>query len=391
MTKTLHLLSPYDTPSLRVLVNAYQKAGAELRFVGGIVRDSLIGRHTSDIDLATPLAPEQGLQLLKDHGIKVIPTGIDFGTITAVIDGQPYEITTLRRDVETNGRHAIVSYTSDWQQDAARRDFTINALYADLNGTLYDYFNGAADLKQGIVRFIGNAEDRIQEDYLRIIRLFRFHAWYGHGNIDAATLATCRQHKQALTQLSIERVTKEILKLLLAPSAVNALTAMQDAEILSTLFSQNNFDAVKFSALESLEHRHNLPISNILRLALVITKTKDLRLSLKDAEAFTTITSAPLLTEKNLHLFLYHHGQPLTLNTLAYQNLNHNQDNASLMSLTQATIAPAFPLSGKDLLDLGIAPGKAMGDLLKDCLAWWCTETFRPSKEECLVWVRKKL
>ena len=196
------------------LMGVLAKDGGDARFVGGVVRNTLLGLAVKDIDIATPLPPDEVMRRLKRANIRAVPTGIDHGTITAIVDGRPFEVTTLRRDVSTDGRHAAVTYTTDWREDAARRDFTINALYASADGEIFDYHGGLADLAQGRVRFIGDARARIREDYLRILRLFRFHAWYGKGDIDPDALNAVAHEKAGLAKLSGERIQQEFLRLL---------------------------------------------------------------------------------------------------------------------------------------------------------------------------------
>ena len=215
-------------PGLDNLLTALDAAGGKARYVGGAVRDGLLGLAVNDLDIATTLAPQDVLDRLKAAEIKAVPTGIDHGTITAVIAGWPVEITTLRRDVSTDGRRATVAYTDDWREDAARRDFTINALYADpLSGEIADYFGGVADLEARRLRFIGDADARIAEDHLRILRYFRFLARYGDDELDNMAYAACVSAANSLMALSRERIADELLKLLgvAAPVAVIVVTA----------------------------------------------------------------------------------------------------------------------------------------------------------------------
>jgi poly(A) polymerase len=196
---------------------AFKAANSEVRAVGGAVRNSLIGRPVIDVDLATTATPDAVIRLANDAGLKVVPTGLDPGTVTLVTDRASFEVTTLRRDVETDGRHAVVAFTTSWEEDARRRDFTINALYCDANGTVYDPIGGLADLRRRRVRFIGDAEARIREDYLRILRFFRFSAEYGNGQLDAEGLRASIALKEGLSRLAAERIRGELLKLLAAP------------------------------------------------------------------------------------------------------------------------------------------------------------------------------
>ena len=217
-------------PDLRKVMGALGQN--HCRVVGGAVRDSILGRDVKDIDIATDHKPEEASRRLKSAGIKVVPTGIAHGTITAVIDGRPFEVTTLRHDVESFGRHARVAFHSDWEDDAARRDFTINALYVDGEGKLYDYFAGQEDIAEGRVRFIGRPAERIEEDALRILRFFRFHACYGKGSPDPDGLKACEENAKKIDILSVERIRDELLKLLAAPDPAPVLAGMRKAGIL---------------------------------------------------------------------------------------------------------------------------------------------------------------
>ena len=209
------------------LLDVLDRDGEEARVVGGAVRNALLGEPVGDIDVATTAVPEEVMRRAEAAGFKPVPTGIEHGTVTVVIDGTPFEVTTLREDVETFGRHARVAFGRDWRRDAERRDFTMNALYAARDGTIHDHVGGLADLEERRVRFIGDPARRIAEDYLRILRFFRFHAAYGHGGQpDADGLAACIAARAGLETLSRERVRMEMLKLLVAPHAVPALAAM---------------------------------------------------------------------------------------------------------------------------------------------------------------------
>ena len=205
----------------------------EARFVGGAIRNTLLGKPVADIDIATPLTPDKVGTLLAAAGIAFVPTGIEHGTVTAIVEGKPFEVTTLRRDVTTDGRHAVVAFTNDWSLDAQRRDFTMNALYAAADGEIFDFVGGIADLKAGRVRFVGDAPTRIREDYLRILRLFRFHAWYGKGEIDVEALRAAAVEKGGLAGLSGERIAKEMLRLLETENPAPVLRPMAASGILA--------------------------------------------------------------------------------------------------------------------------------------------------------------
>src|ERR1700722_18860956 len=217
------------------VIDALSAHGGSARFVGGAVRNALLRLEVDDIDIATPLVPDEVIRRLQSSGIKAVPTGIDHGTITAIVGSKFFEVTTLRRDVETDGRHAIVSFSDNWEEDASRRDFTVNAMYASPDGEVFDYFGGLADLAARRIRFIGDPVARIREDYLRILRLFRFHAWYGQGAMDEQGLGAATAERSGLRRLSGERIQKELLRLLAAKNPGPALQAMEKRGILEEI------------------------------------------------------------------------------------------------------------------------------------------------------------
>src|SRR3954467_6484935 len=247
---------------------AVMAALGEARFVGGAVRNALLGVSVVDIDIAVPMPPTESLARLKACGIKVVETGLDHGTVTAIAGTHAFEITSLRRDVKTDGRHATVAFTDDWAEDAARRDFTINALYAAANGEIFDYATGVEDLIAGKVRFMGDAKRRIAEDYLRVLRLFRFHAWYGKGDIDAEGLRAAAEAKDKLKTLSAERVQKELLRLLEAGNPAPVLRVMAATGILSELLP-GALSLPRLKRLTEIE-ADNLSRDGVLRLAALL-------------------------------------------------------------------------------------------------------------------------
>ena len=254
-------------PETKALIQAF--GTTPLRFVGGAVRDSLLGKPVKDVDVATILLPDDVMKLLAVTHIKAVPTGIDHGTVTAVIAGHHFEITTLRRDISTDGRRAVVAYTQDWQQDASRRDFTMNALYCDADGQVTDYFNGAEDAKKGHVRFIGEPAERIHEDALRILRFFRFLACYGHHDPDKKALLACAAAVGKIDRLSGERIQQEMFKLLVSEKAAYALKIMQDHGILKHIIP----DKLPFKSLQNLPellHKTDQTSDPILGLALLL-------------------------------------------------------------------------------------------------------------------------
>ncbi len=219
----------------KAVFDALSGGDIETRAVGGAVRDALLGRPVTEIDIATTALPERVLSLAAEAGLKAVPTGLQHGTVTLIAKGVPFQVTTLRQDVETFGRHAKVAFTRSFEEDASRRDFTLNALYADRHGTVFDPLGGLDDLMQGRVRFIGSAEARIEEDFLRILRFFRFHAYYGRGPMDAEGLRASVTLRDGLRQLSAERVSGELKRILVAPRAASAIRALYDYGLLTEL------------------------------------------------------------------------------------------------------------------------------------------------------------
>lgn len=275
----------------RAVMDALMAEGGMARFVGGCVRNALLGAPVGDVDIATDEIPERAMELLAARDIRVIPTGLDHGTVTAVIGGRTFEITTLRIDVATHGRYADVAFTEDWVADAKRRDFTINALYADADGRVYDPLGGQADLEARRVRFIGDAVARIREDYLRILRFFRFHAHYGRGEPDGEALKACAQEKQGLTQLSGERVRDELLKIAAADEAAVAFRLMAACGILPVVLPEAR-SLERFERLVDIEAAQLFVCDPVRRLGAmldldaegVVALAKRLHLSNKDRD-----------------------------------------------------------------------------------------------------------
>ena len=268
---------------------ALQGDRIETRAVGGAVRNALLGLPVTEIDLATTAEPEQVMALAEEAGLKAVPTGIDHGTVTVIADGLPFEVTTLRRDVETFGRHAKIAYTTSWEEDAKRRDFTLNALYADRDGKVFDPLGGYDDLAAGRVRFIGDAEARIKEDFLRILRFFRFHAYYGKGDMDAAGLKAAVKLRAGIEQLSAERVAGELRRILVAPQAACAVEALYDYGLLTGVLGGVP-RLGRFERLVAIEAANALAPDASLRLAaLAVFVEEDVarlaeRLRLSNAE-----------------------------------------------------------------------------------------------------------
>lgn len=380
-----------EEPSTRAVMTALGTA----RFVGGCVRDTLLGRPIGDIDIATPLTPEQVTERLQAARIKVVPTGIAHGTVTAIVPPRHFEITTLRHDVETFGRHARVAFTADWTGDAQRRDFTMNALSLDPAGKLYDAVGGLADLRAGRVRFVGVAEERIREDVLRLLRFYRFQAHYGRGPADPAARDACRRQASLLPGLSGERVAAELLKLLGAPDPVPILAIMDADQVLPVLLPEAGSLGL-LAALIPLE-----PAADpVRRLAAMIGSdaagaaavAARLRLSNAQRGRLMALVMPPwpvdlIAGERARRRALHHLGAPLfaDLVLLRAAATGARQAVAPLLVQAAAWQPLEFPLKGRDVTALGVTPGRAVGALLAELEAWWEAGDYRADREACLA------
>ncbi len=387
--------------SVTTIMKALNADGAEARFVGGCVRDAILNRPINDIDIATEAKPDVVMDLLYRSRIKAIPTGISHGTITAVVDSQPFEITTLRRDLDTDGRHAKVIFTNDWQADAERRDFTINTLSLSPNGKIFDYVGGKKDILLGQVRFVRNAKTRIKEDVLRILRFYRFFADYGIAPANAEARAACCEMAPLLKRLSGDRVRQEILKLLESRDPVPSIKIMQADGILSHCLTKSaNLDRLK--RLIAIEKTISAKVDTyntdvMLRLtALVdnniseITRVTKL-LNLPNCfQRRLNAATGPTPDEDKLQEALYRLGSTAVLDrlTLAWSLNNEIDLPLGVLSTINNWRKPKFPLTGQDGLDAGMAPGPELGDTLKTIEDWWVDHNFLPNREHCLKKLR---
>jgi poly(A) polymerase len=382
-----------NTGALPRLLAVLDRDGEEARVIGGAVRNTLLGLPTHEIDVATTALPDEVTRRVEAAGFKAVPTGIDHGTITVVIDKHPFEVTTLRRDVETYGRHAKVEFGRDWQGDAHRRDFTINAFSVTREGTLYDYVGGLTDLEDRRVRFIGDPRERIAEDYLRILRFFRFHAAYGHNHPDAEGLAACIAARDGLDQLSRERVRMELLKLLVAPRATPTLVVMADAGLLLRALGGVPYLA-SFENVAKLEAALGLSPDAVRRLgALGVAIVEDaerlwqeLRLTNAEHARLSAMGEnwrrmSPNAGEQAARVLLYQlKPQAFSDSTLlAWARSEAAADDAAwraLATLPQRWSAPVFPLKAADFIARGIAPGPALGAVLRAAEEAWIAADF---------------
>lgn len=386
-------------PGCQAVFNAIESGGFVARAVGGSVRNTLMGLAVADVDIATPALPEDVMRLVGAAGLGVHPTGLSHGTITVVSDHVAYEVTTLRLDVETHGRHATIAFTEDWAEDAARRDFTMNALYCDKDGQLFDPLGGLEDLRSRTVRFIGNPTDRIREDYLRILRFFRFFAAYGHGEIDATGLAAVTRERDGLTTLSAERIRVELLKLLCAPGVIASLTYMEACGILALVVGGPSRIAL-VARLADIECEMALAPDGIVRLAALAAGSEQqarflaARLKLSNQERKQLVNAAlglerPVDCElKSQKELLYRLGveayRTRCLIGWAADQSSKNEDAwKEAFGLPDRWAAPPLPFKGSDLIERGVEAGPRVGAILKQFESWWIASGF-PVEQELL-------
>ncbi len=393
-----------NNAGLQAVLTTLSESGEEARIAGGAVRNTLLGEPVADIDIATTLLPEAVTERCEKQGLRVIPTGIDHGTVTVVAGRNKVEVTTLRADVETDGRRAVVQFGRDWKADAERRDFTINALYADADGTVHDFVGGLADIENRTVRFIGDAEQRIREDYLRILRFFRFFARYGSGRPDAEGLKACARLKDGLARLSAERVWSELKKTLGAGDPSRALLWMRQTGVLTAVLPESEKWGIDLiGRLMAAEKAFGWPADAMLRLEAIIPPSlervaalaKRLKLSNGETRRLEDWANAPALTTdipvSALKTRIYREGrQPLLdrlrLAFVTEQGLDGSVSGKTPESLTIAENwdIPVFPLQGRDLLDAGHEAGQEMGKLLARLETEWIESGFELSKTDLL-------
>lgn len=397
-----------ESSATRAVFAALAAGGHRARAVGGTVRNALLGLPVSDIDIATDATPERVILLAAAAGLRSIPTGLQHGTVTVIADHMPIEVTTLRRDVETDGRHAIVAFTDDWAADAARRDFTINAIYCDSDGTLFDPLGGMADISPVRVRFIGDPIARIREDYLRILRFFRFSASLtADGQVDLPGLAAALAERDGLAQISGERISAELAKLVVAQHAVPVVSEMAAAGILQAATGlTSNVD--RFSRLVAIESVMGLEPDVALRTAALLVNAEGdaqrFARRLKPSAAFTAkLTAAERLTATGIRRDL---EQPAAralcyrMRTDAFRDAvlltwagssdaidGRNQEAAGwswLVSLSLRWTPPALPIRGADLIDSGMASGPEVGRVLAELEDLFIASDFSLSRQRLL-------
>ncbi len=397
--------------SLQKLLAVLSGEGEGARVVGGAVRNTLLGQEVSDLDIATTCLPEETLRRAKEAGFKVVPTGIDHGTITVVAAGRPFEVTTLRADVATDGRHAEVAFGRDWRVDAERRDFTINALYVEADGTIVDLVGGLADIESRTLRFIGDAEQRIREDYLRILRFFRFFAWYGRGRPESEGLKACARLKDGLVRLSAERIWSELKKLLGAPDPSRALLWMRQAGVLTAVLPESEKWGIDtIHGLVKTEQDLGWAVDPLLRLASMIPPNTErvdelasrLKLSNSERERLdawaSSVPPQPEISETGFAKKLYRSDKQgmrdrLRLALVSARADAVNDNNAMmraghlsrLLEFLDGYEKPKFPLSGGDLIIAGLDKGPEIGKVQRAIEDEWIESGFTLKREELLA------
>jgi poly(A) polymerase len=387
-------------PPTAAVLDALEAAGGPdcARFVGGSVRNALIGRPVDDLDIATTLTPDRVTKALQAAGLKAIPTGIEHGTVTAVSKSQPHEITTLRRDVATDGRRATVAFTTDWLEDAQRRDLTLNSLYASRDGTIFDPTgHGVADAKAGRIVFVGEPERRLHEDYLRILRFFRFYAHFGKGAPDAAAVAACAALKDSIDTLAAERISKELLKLLAADDPRPAVRLMAQTGVLAVVLKVPA-NLARFEALVEIETEMLFETEPVLRLAALLPDDQiaagqfaaRLRLSNPERDRIVAaLAPTPVLKSwmspqeirravyaSNVESFrdrakLAWAASPRTATTMQWRGM---------IALAEGWVRPTFPLTGADVMNAGTPKGPLVGQVLREVEDWWIDHDFIDDK-----------
>lgn len=386
-----------SAPETQAVMRALAENGGGARFVGGAIRNALLGREVADIDIATPFVPQEVVRRLEAAKIASVPTGIAHGTVTAIVNGKPFEVTTLRRDVSTDGRRATVAFSTDWAEDAQRRDFTINALYASNDGEIFDYCGGLADIEAGRVRFIGDAIQRIREDYLRILRLFRFHAWYGKGEIDAEALRAAAAEKAGIAQLSGERIQKEMLRLLEAENPIPMLRAMAASGILADILP-GALSIARLDRLAAIDSANFFASDAVLRLAALLGKdpaqvqaiADRFKLSNADRARLEDLAGAKekivsYLSIREVRKLLYRIGPaPFKDRVFLRWAEDPKESNAiqwrALLALADAWQRPVFPLNGSNVMAAGVTEGPLVGRILAEVEEWWIDSDFTDDK-----------
>ena len=388
-----------DNPEIFKIFDIVKNYGGVIRFVGGAVRDAIAGRKSLDIDLSTDLSPEELLEACEDAGVKTVPIGLKFGTLGVVVNGNVLEITSLRKDAITDGRHAVVEFTDDWQADASRRDLTINAVYADEKGNVFDYYDGISDLEKGVVRFIGDADQRVKEDYLRILRFFRFYSLFAKTKYDKKALKACVDNKDGLKKISIERIRDELIKIILTPNAPKVFATMFDNEILQNWLGKSDYLS-NLQFLIRLEDAYGLEPCYLRRFFVLYFPDKELaenmavrlHMTKKQKEkmiklADNSVGVENILEEKLRRKIIYQYGKEICFDKLLIEAARKQivpENMGQVMKAIENAETDVFPISGRDILEVRRINGAQVGTILDKLEKMWMESDFSLSKEELL-------
>ncbi len=381
------------------LFEAVEEHGGTIRFVGGAVRDTLAGLSGFDLDLATDLSPDELIEACQNNELKTVPVGLKQATVGVVIDNQILQVASLRRSVKTESGKYEIEFTDDWSADAARRDLTINAVYADLRGNVFDYYDGISDLKSGIVRFIGNPEDRIEEDCLRILRFFRFYSLFGKTPMDKESLAACIKYKNCLRNTAIERVRDELFKILITPNAATSMKVIYDNDILAYFLPKSkHLDALERLAKLVADVQYE---GNFLRRLFVLYQPKaaaaenmanTMRFTKKQKEMFVRWAKIDLRPEnimppQSRMKFIYRYGKQFCIDKILLGAAIYDFDGPAVNRILQEienSVMPIFPIRGRDVVNKGITDDRKIGGTLNKLEQMWIDSDFNLTREELL-------
>ncbi|MBP5399666.1 MAG: CCA tRNA nucleotidyltransferase [Alphaproteobacteria bacterium] len=388
-----------DNPEIFKIFDIVRNCGGVIRFVGGAVRDAIAGRKSFDIDLSTDLSPEELLEACEDAGVKTVPIGLKFGTLGVLINGNVLEITSLRKDVSTDGRHAVVEFTDDWKEDASRRDLTINAVYADEKGNVFDYYDGISDLEKGLVRFIGDADQRIKEDYLRILRFFRFHSLFAKTKYDKKALKACVDNREGLEKISIERIRDELIKIILTPNAPKVFATMFENDILHNWLGKSEYLS-NLQFLINMEEAYGLEPCYLRRFFVLYFPDKELaeniavrlHMTKKQKEkmmklADNSIGVENISEEKLRRKIIYQYGKEICFDKLLIESARKQvvpENMGQVLKAIENAKEDVFPVSGRDVIKLRQVEGAQVGAILDKLEKMWLDSDFSLSKEELL-------
>ena len=380
----------------RIIFSHLNKTGEEssVKFVGGCVRKAICGENIDDIDLATSIEPEDVKKKLSTENIKVIDTGISHGTVTAILNNKKFEITTLRKDISTDGRHAKVHFTTNWREDALRRDFTINAIYADIEGRIFDPLNGVSDLQNGIVKFIGIPEERIQEDYLRILRYFRFHIQYSKTKHDEKIIRIIKQNINGINKISNERIFDELKKITNLENIYSLFSNKESKEIILSIFPQFKYYK-RLNSINNLNKKFRENYENYLVLAaLILDQSNDheyfchkykVSNSVKNrfeniSKNFENLKSKKFYSEESIKKLIYYTNKNYAKDLLLFSKLSNTKikisDVERLIDYVDICKIPKFPISGDFLKKHGYETGQVLGKKLESLKEKWINNDF---------------